>query len=103
MDRRQLAWMLMSIVSGLWLLSQSGPVVWAVSSWARAISPVMATLLSAGIILRVGSHPAQLFFQAARERMTAQNPPATIGDLGREQGAPMSTRMSLDGSRSAEV
>ena len=27
MDRRQLAWTLMSVVSGLWLLSQSGPVV----------------------------------------------------------------------------
>ena len=49
----------------------------AVSSWARAVSPVMATLLSVGIILRVGSRPAQLFFHAARERMTAQNPPAT--------------------------
>ena len=47
----------------------------------------MATLLSIGIILWVGSRPAQLFFQAARERMTAQNPPATIGDLGRERGA----------------
>ena len=76
-DRCQLAWTLMSVVSGLWLLSQSGPVVQAVSSWARAVSPVMATLLSVGIILRVGSRPAQLFFHAARERMTAQNPPAT--------------------------
>ena len=76
MDRRQLAWMLMSIVSGLWLISQLGPVVYTVSSWARAVSPVMATLLSATIILWVGSHPAQLFFQAAQERMTAQNPPA---------------------------
>ena len=38
----------------------------------------MATLLSVGIILRVGSRPAQLFFHAARERMTAQNPPATV-------------------------
>ena len=37
----------------------------------------MATLLSTRIILRVGSRPTQLFFQAARERMTAQNPPAT--------------------------
>ena len=37
----------------------------------------MATLLFAGIILRVGSRPAQLFFQAAPERMTAQNPPVT--------------------------
>ena len=37
----------------------------------------MATLLSTAIILQVGSHRAQLFFQAAQERMTAQNPPAT--------------------------
>ena len=35
----------------------------------------MATLLSDAIILWVGSHPAQLLFHAARERMTAQNPP----------------------------
>ena len=39
----------------------------------------MATLLSVRIILRVGSRPAQLFFHATRERMTAQNPPATSG------------------------
>ena len=53
----------------------------------------MATLLSATIILKVGSHPAQLLFRAAQERMTAQNPPATNGDLGRDQGVPVSTRM----------
>ena len=84
----------MSIVSGLWLISQSDPVVKAVSSWASAISPVMATLLSAAIILQVGSHPAQLLLHTARERMKAQNRPATNGDLGREQGAPVSTRIS---------
>ena len=76
--------MLMSVVSGLWLISRLGPVVLAVSSWAHAVSPVMATLLSAAIILWVGSHPTQLLFYAAQERMTAQNPPATNGDLGRE-------------------
>ena len=37
----------------------------------------MATHLSIGIILWVGLRPTQLFFYAARERMTAQNPPAT--------------------------
>ena len=63
----------------------------------------MATLLSATIILQVGLRPTQLFFQAAWERMTAQNPPATNGNLGRERGVPMSTKTSLDGSRLAEV
>ena len=77
MDRRQLAWMLMSIVRGLWLISRSGPMVWAISSWAHAVLPVFATLLSTAILLRVGSRPAQLLFHAAWERMTAQNPPAT--------------------------
>ena len=40
--------------------------------------PVMATLLSIAVLLWVGSHLAQLLFHAARERMTAQNPPATM-------------------------
>ena len=38
----------------------------------------MATFLLAAIILRVGSHPTQLLFRAAKERMTAQNPSAII-------------------------
>ena len=75
MDRHQLAWTLMSIISGLWLISQLGPVVLAVSSWAHAISPVMAILLSTAIILWVGSRPTELLFYAAQERITAQNPP----------------------------
>ena len=37
--------------------------------------PVVATILPAAILLWVGSHPAQLLFQAAWERLTAQNPP----------------------------
>ena len=76
MDRHQLAWTLMSIISGLWLISQLGPVVLAVSSWAHSVSPVMVTLLSTAIILRAGSRPAQPLFYPFQEKMTAQNPPA---------------------------
>ena len=65
--------------------------------------PVMAILLSATVILWAGSHPAQLLFYAARERMTVQNPPATNGDLGRERGVPEPTRTMWDGSRLAEA
>ena len=35
--------------------------------------------------------------------MTAQNPPAINGDLGRERGMPESTRMMHDGSRMREA
>ena len=35
------------------------------------------------ILLQAGSCPTQLLFHAAWERMTAQNPPATNGNLGR--------------------
>ena len=82
----------MSIISGLWLISRLGPVVLAVSSWAHAVLPVMAKLLSAAVLLWVGSCPTQLLFYAAQERMTAQNPLATDGDLGRERGVPESAR-----------
>ena len=34
--------------------------------------------------------------------MTAQNPPATNGNLGRERGMPVSTRIIQDGSHLAE-
>ena len=37
-------------------------------------------------------HHAQSFAHTGQVRMTAQNPPATNGDLGREQGTPESTR-----------
>ena len=84
MDRCQLAWTLMSVVSGIWLTSWSGPVVLAVSIWARAILLVMATLLSIAIILWAGSHPTQLLFHAAWERMTAQNPNETCKEKGDE-------------------
>ena len=70
----QAAWVLLSAISSLWLISCLGPVVWAVSSWARATMPVVATILSAVILLQAGSHPAHLLLYAAREMMTAQNP-----------------------------
>ena len=86
-DKRQLAWLLMRIVSGasgpayyalsLWLISRLGPVVQALSSWAHAAMPVVATLLSVAILLWAGSHPDQLLFHAAWEKMMAQNSPAT--------------------------
>ena len=55
--------------------------------------PIVATILFVAILLRVGSHPAQLLFYAAWDRITAQNPPATNGDIGREQGMPEFIRM----------
>ena len=78
----------MSIIRGLWLISRSGPVVLAVSSWARTISPVMATLLTAAILPWIGSHLSQLLFHTAWEKMTAQNPPVTrIKYLGHVLGS----------------
>ena len=64
---------------------------------------VVAMILSAAILLQVGSHPTQLLFYAAWERMTAQNPPGKNGDLDREQGMPEFTRMTLDGSHTGEA
>ena len=37
--------------------------------------PLVATLLSAAILLRAGSYPMQLLLYTDRERMTAQKPP----------------------------
>ena len=65
--------------------------------------PTVAMLLSMIILLQVGSRTTQLLFYAAWERMTAQNPPEANGDLGRELGAPVSTRTMQDGSRLAKV
>ena len=72
----------MNIISGLWLISRLSPVVQAVSIWAHAAMPVVATLLSMVVLLWAGSRPTQLLFHAARERMTAQNPPAIGTTLG---------------------
>ena len=71
----------MSIASVLWLISWLDPVVYAISSWAHATMPVVATLLSVAILFCTGSHPTQLLFHAAQERMIAQNPPATCKAL----------------------
>ena len=90
-DMLQVAWALLSTISGLWLISCLGPVVYAVSSWAHTTMPVVAKILFASL-LWVGSCPAQLFFHTAQERVTAQNPHATNGDLGREGGMPEPTK-----------
>ena len=58
--------------------------------------PLVALVLSVAILLLVGLHPTQLLFHTAWEKMTAQNPPATNGDFGREQGMPESTRPIQD-------
>ena len=49
---------------------------WAISSLAHIAMHIVATNLSIAILLQVGSHPTQLLFHAAWERMMAQNPPA---------------------------
>ena len=67
-------------------------MVWAVSNWARIAMPLVATIPSLAILLWVGSYPTQLLFYADWEKMTAQNAPATNGDLGKEQGVLESTR-----------
>ena len=84
MDICQVAWALLSTMSTLWLISHSGSMVQTVSSWGRAFMSTVATILFMAILLWVGSHPGQLLFYAAREKMTVQNPPETNGGLGRE-------------------
>ena len=41
--------------------------------------PIVATILSMAVLLKVGSRPSQLLFYAAQERMIAQNSSATNG------------------------
>ena len=79
----QIAWLLLCILSSIWLLSHYSPVVYAVSSWTHTTIPIVATLLSVAILLQAGLRPAQLLFHAAQER-TARHPHATNGNLGRE-------------------
>ena len=50
---------------------------------------------------RILSHP--VLFHTAQEMITAEYPPETNGDLGREQGVPESTRMIQDGSHPVEA
>ena len=54
-----------------------GPCGPGVSNWACTAMLVVAILLSVAMLLRAGSHPAQLLFHPAWEKITAQNPPAT--------------------------
>ena len=72
----QVAGALLSTLSELWLISHSGPVVYAISSWVYPAMPIMATILSVTILLWTGSCTTQLLFHTAREKMIAQNPPA---------------------------
>ena len=60
--------------------------------------PFVATTFAMNNLLWVGSYLAQLLFHAACERMTAEYPPATNGNLGREKAVPEPTRMMQDGS-----
>ena len=68
-DIHQVNWALLSAISSwannLWLISHLGPVVQIVNSWAHTIMPVVATILSAAILLWAGLHPTQLLFHAA--------------------------------------
>ena len=63
---------------------------------------MVETLLSMTILLQLGLRPTQLLFYAAQERTTAQNHPATNGNLSRDRGAPVSTRKIQDRSHPAE-
>ena len=55
------------------------------------------------MLLRAGSHPTQLLFHAALDRMAVQYPHVTNDDLDREQGMPESTSMMQDGSHLDEA
>ena len=44
------------------------------ASGAHATLPIVATILSMAILLWVGSHPTQILFYVALERMTAKYP-----------------------------
>ena len=74
----QVAWVLLSALSTLWLISHCGSVVYNVSSWACTTMPVVATVLYMAILLQAGSRLAQYLFHAAWERMAAEYPPATF-------------------------
>ena len=71
----QMTWVLLSMLSSMWLNACSSLLIQAFSIWAYATMPVVAKILSLAILLLVGSHPTQLIFHAAQQRMTAQYPP----------------------------
>ena len=78
------------------LLAQSRPVVYNSSSWAYAMLPILATILLVAVLVWTGSHPAQLVFHVVLEKITAQSPPATNRNLGKEQSMPEPTGMMQD-------
>ena len=49
---------------------------------------VLATILSVVVLIQAGSHPAQLHFHTAQERIITQYSPATNSNLSRELSAP---------------
>ena len=65
MDIYQAAWVLLSAISTIWLISRSGPMLQAVSSWDYATMLVVATILSVAILFWVASCLAQILFYAA--------------------------------------
>ena len=65
--------------------------------------PVVATTFFATILLWVGFCPTQLLFYTAQERITAKHPLEINGEIGKEKGAPESTRTMQDGSYLAEA
>ena len=75
--------MMLIVLKVVWQIVFCSPMVWAVSFWAHATMPLVATTSTVIVLLQVGSHPAQLLFYAAQEKMTAQNPPATIRGRGK--------------------
>ena len=65
--------------------------------------PVVATTFTMTVLSWAKSHFRQLLFYAAQERMTAEYPPATNGELCREPGISESTRKMQDGFHLVEV
>ena len=86
------------ILKAIWKIVCFGPMVYDVNFWDHTAMPVVATISAITILLWVESHLTQLLFNAAWERMTAEYPPATNTNLGREQGTSKSIRMMQNGS-----
>ena len=61
----QFAWVMLCMLSAMWLLAQSSPVVKAVSSWVCYALLVLANTLSASQLPQAGFYtPPFLFFAA---------------------------------------
>ena len=76
------------MLSATWILAQSGPVVLDVSIWTYDALPVLSTIYSESVLLKVGLYPSQLLFHVAQGRMIAQIPFETITILANRGSYP---------------